>query len=365
MSEPRAPAAGTPSGPGQPGRTEDETGRERAPERPVAAGRVGEPPHGESTFGALVRPLTPRPPLPLVRSDSLGTAGFGPLAARALALWGVADQSAATGRDQGEIAPAGSADPAAAGRATPAGTPLDVAEHSDLPLRGDDMARRRLAAARPRPPRVREGDTEHERPAALRPTFGPSPGPSLPDEPPGGHGGAGDPPGPVGGAVPGRWPIPAPSEEAGRAAARPAEAGEPSPAAAPGALRARPAEVSIADLSPASVVFVPAARSATRAPIWAAPEAAFARPPTELLVAAAAADADWAGGRPALARAEVGRALTTASDQMSTIATTEAPAEAGPPADPHQLAEQVYALIKRRLAVESERAGLLTSRRRW
>jgi len=124
------------------------------------------------------------------------------------------------------------------------------------------------------------------------------------------------------------------------------------------------AEVSIADLSPASVVFVPAARSADRPPIWDAPEAAFGRSTAELLVAAAAAEAETSDRQPVLARAEVGRAITPASNSNGTITTTEAPPENGPPADPYQLAEQVYRLIKRRLAVESERAGLAPSRRR-
>jgi hypothetical protein len=237
------------------GRTEDDTGRAGALEPPAAAGRESEPP-GAPGFGALGQPLMPRAPLTLVGSEPLGAAGPGPLAARALALWGAPDEDAATGDDEDEGAPA-------------------------------------------------------------------MPGPAT----------AGDATAPVG-------------------ATRDVEVG-----ASP------PPEVSIADLSPASVVFVPASRGATRPPIWAAPEAAFARPPTELLVAAAAADAG--GGRPALARADVSRDGIAAPGSSGTLSTTEAPFESGPPPDPRQLAEQVYALIRRRLAVESERAGLLPSRRRW
>jgi hypothetical protein len=106
-------------------------------------------------------------------------------------------------------------------------------------------------------------------------------------------------------------------------------------------------------------------------PIWAAPEALAAagdgaRPVPELVFAVASAAAQLPG-RPV----EVARRDTTELASTTTMATSsETPSsqnvENGPAMpDPRVLAEQVYALIKRRLQVESERAGGLPGRRRW
>ena len=51
-------------------------------------------------------------------------------------------------------------------------------------------------------------------------------------------------------------------------------------------------------------------------------------------------------------------------DAATLLATSDAAGGGRPPIDQRQLAQQVYALIKQRLAIEVERAGLGPGRRR-
>jgi hypothetical protein len=333
------------------------TSGEAQEQRPASArpDAAGDPRQATPPFGTIGRRLRPRPPLPLVAFEPLGTADHGPVAPDAPTRWGAIDETTATGPEERETAP----DPSAGGAPAQDGAP-DPTGPSDWPLVGPARARR--LRGRPR-------DAEPGRSATPGPTFAPSYAgdatvyPVGRDEPTGSPAGAGEPAGVAWPLAPDRRPLAAPTAAPDLAAARPAGAGEPA-RDAPGADRPRPADLSIADLSPASVVFVPAARGAARPPIWAAPEA-FPQPPAELLVAAAASESRASGAQPVLARADVGRDTAVAVTAPGTLSTAEAPPESAPPSDPHRLAEQVYALLKRRLALESERAGLLSNRRRW